>query len=113
MEQPKEIKIPINQETCDYIQRIIFEKNNLAFIITRFFEKHINDKDASLLTDEAFLKYHKDLELVNYEYDITTRSLSVIVNNYLNSIGIYNVDQYQWFIDDFINDKYIIVKKYR
>ena len=51
-----DIKVPISAELCNYIQRLMFEKKNLLFIITRFFEKHANDKDTSLLVDPAFLE---------------------------------------------------------
>lgn len=107
----QEIKIPVNQETCDYIQRVIFERNNLAFIITRFFEKHRYDKDNSMLYDANFQKYHKDLELVCYEYTTMANYISNLVNEFLVSIGIEDIQSYQWSINDFINDRYIVVRK--
>lgn len=107
----QEIKIPVNQETCDYIQRVIFERNNLSFIIARFFEKHRFDKDASVLVDDTFKKYHKDLELICYEYTVMTGYISKLVDEFLRSIGIEDSKSFQWSIDDFINDRYIVVKK--
>ena len=106
-----EIKVPISSELCNYIQRLMFEKKNLLFIITRFFEKHAGDKDTSLLSDAAFLEYHKQLELVSYEYDMAKTNISKMVNGFLNSIGIYDLSQFEWSIDDFINGKYIKIKK--
>ena len=106
-----EIKVPISAELCNYIQRLMFEKKNLLFIITRFFEKHANDEDTSLLVDPAFLEYHKQLELVSYEYEMVKINISKMVNSFLHSIDIHNLADFEWSIDDFINEKYIKIKK--
>ena len=105
------ITIPITEELSNYINRIIFERNNLCFIMNRFFEKHARDKDDSILYDDSFLKYHKELELISYEYNILTNHISTLVNEYLTSIGIKDINTYEWSINDFINDIFIIVKK--
>lgn len=105
------IKIPINEELSNYINRVVFERNNLCFIINRFFEKHAKDKDDSILYDESFLKYHKELELISYEYNVLVNRISVLVNDYLREHNVENPKTYEWSIDDFINDLFIIVKK--
>ena len=106
-----EIKIPISQELSNYINRVVFERNNLSFIINRFFEKHAKDKDDSILYDDSFLKYHKELELISYEYNTVVRHISVLVNEYLLARGIKDIKAYEWSINDFINDVGLVVKK--
>lgn len=106
-----QIKIPISQELSNYINRVVFERNNLCFIINRFFEKHSKDKDDSILNDDAFLQYHKELELISYEYNLLVNRISVLVNEYLLAQGIKDIKAYEWSINDFINDVGLVVKK--
>ena len=105
------IKIPIEQELCNYINRIIFEKDNLCFIINRFFEKHANDDNDDILRDDSFLQYHKEFELLLYEYNMVVAHITTIVYDYLTKLNIENVKAYEWSIDDFVSDRFIVVKK--
>ena len=40
-----------------------------------------------------------------------TGYISKLVDEFLRSIGIEDSKSFQWSIDDFINDRYIVVKK--
>ena len=96
------IKIPISYELSNYTNRIIFEKNNLTFILCRLFEKHKNDENSDFLHSEQFKKYHKELEIIHYNYSILQSVISSKVKEYLEFMGIYDASSYSWSITDFI-----------
>lgn len=105
------IKIPISFELANYINQLMFEESNLTFIMCRLFEKHKNDTDADLLISEQFKKYHKELEIIHYEYTSLRNAITSKIESFLTSIGINEPELYRWNIPDFINDMYIEIEK--
>lgn len=100
----EKITIPISFELSNHINRLMFEENNLTFIICRLFESHKNDKNSDFLNSEQFKRYHKELELLHYEYSFLRDVLNIKVVDYLKNIGIDDVAFYSWSIPDFNNN---------
>lgn len=105
------IKIPISFELANYANRLMFEDNNLTFIMCRLFEKHKNDDNADFLASEQFKKYHKELETIHYEYTTLRNAISSDIENFLTNIGVNNPGAYQWNIPDFVNDMHIEIER--
>lgn len=105
------IKIPISFELSNYVNQLMFEENNLTFIICRLFEKHKDDENADLLISEQFKKYHKELEMLHYEYTSVRNAITSNIESFLANIGINEPELYRWNIPDFINDMHIEIEK--
>jgi hypothetical protein len=106
----EKIKIPISFELANYTNRLMFEENNLTFIMCRLFEKHKDDENSDFLYSELFKKYHRELELIHYEYSLLRIALNTKVIEYLKNAGINDVSPYSWSITDF-NERCIDVER--
>lgn len=71
----REIKIDINQELVNYIERLHFEVESRKDIIQRIIEAHANDSDADVLMSPAFKSYSKELADFVAEYEIAKNEL--------------------------------------
>ena len=103
-----QVKVKISQELADYIQRYVFEINNKHFILDRLFTKHANDVDDSLLEDRIFKKHIKEYEVLIFSFNEIRNKISRILFERVLAMGI-NTTYINWHIDDFINDREIIV----
>lgn len=69
------IKIDVNHELVDYIQRLHFEVEQRKDIIQRLIEAHANDTDATVLTSSAFKAYSAELSDFVAEYELAKQEL--------------------------------------
>lgn len=63
------LKIEIDQETVNYIERLHYEVEQRKDIIQRLIEAHANDADAAVLTSPAFRAYSSELSEFTAEYE--------------------------------------------
>lgn len=90
----RNIKIEINQDTVNYIERLHYEVDQRKDIIQRLIESHANDEDATVLTSPAFKAYSSELSEFVAEYENAKAELQ---NKY---IPIYlNGHQINWTLD--------------
>ena len=99
----------INQEMANYIQRFIYEIDNKIFIIDRLFSTHKDDKDDSLLTSEVFKKHIKEYTKLRVQYVALTQLINNEIWDFLTNKG-YDFDSIEWNINDFYNDKKIVIE---
>lgn len=69
------LKIEIDQETVNYIERLHYEVEQRKDIIQRLIEAHANDADATVLTSPAFRAYSSELSEFTAEYEAAKTEL--------------------------------------
>ena len=94
----RNIKIDVNKETVNYIERLHYEVDQRKDIIQRLIESHANDEDASVLTSPAFKAYSSELSEFVAEYE---NAKSELQNNYVPEY--LNGHQLKWTLD-FVNN---------
>lgn len=72
----KTIKVEINQETIDYLQRLHFEVEAHQDVIQRIIESHSADQNADILESKVFEKYSKRLSDLKAEYELAKQEVS-------------------------------------
>lgn len=79
------LKIEINQETVNYIERLHYEVEQRKDIIQRLIEAHANDSDAAVLTSPAFKAYSSELSEFVAQYETAKNALQEeYIPKYLN-----------------------------
>lgn len=96
------LKININQELVDYIERLHFEVEQRKDIIQRLIEAHANDFDEKVLVSPAFKAYSSELSEFVAEYELAKEELQ---NTYIPEY-IRN-HQINWKLD-FANKELIV-----
>lgn len=95
--------LPINQEVCNYLQRLDYEIKTCSNVITKLLTQTKDDSDASVLDGIPFKTYHKKLEEAEYSYqtakDELSSQLTPIVQEKENNKNI----SFNWIIEDFHN----------
>lgn len=101
MTNTKELKIEVQQESMDYLQRLAFEVEGRLEVINRLFTNHANDTDASVLTSVPFKTYQKEFDEANAAYNIAKdefgKKIRPIVEEAVGQEGI----DFDWMIEDF------------
>lgn len=96
------IKIDINQELVNYIERLHYEVEQRKDIIQRLLEAHAADTDTAVLTSPAFKAYSSELSEFVAEYENAKTELQErFIPKYLNG------HQINWKLD-FSNKQLII-----
>lgn len=97
----KKYKLPIEQEKCDYLQRLGFEVDAKAMIIDRMITNHKDDPDASVFESAAWKKYSEEHKEANAAYELAKgelgKELQAIVDQKEGREGV----QFDWTINDF------------
>lgn len=71
----KEFTLELNEETCNYLQRLSYEVMTRKDVVTNMLQMAKDDVDASVLDSIPFKRYHKLLEEAEYAYDIAKMEL--------------------------------------
>lgn len=100
----KIIKIEVNQELVNYIQRLHFEKETRQEVIRTLIENHQNDIDASVLESSAFKTYSEQLSATTMEYELAKQEMS---NQFVPECLANH--QYEWNLDFGANELRITV----
>lgn len=88
------IKINVNSDTVNYIERLHFEVEQRKDIIQRLIEAHAGDTDAAVLTSPAFNVYSAELSDFVAEYELAKHELEEkFIPDYLKG------HQIQWQLD--------------
>jgi hypothetical protein len=101
----KQIKLNIEQEMINYLQRLNFEITTREEVITKLIEVHKDDTDDSLFTSKPFLKYSEELSRVKAEYELAKIEAEKL---YIPEV-LYGIHQYNWTIDFSTNEMTIDV----
>ena len=101
----KTIKVNIEQEMINYIQRLQFEVKTREEVIAKLIESHKNDADDSLFVSKPFLKYSEELSRINAEFEVAKIEVEKL---YVPEI-LYGKHQYNWAIDFQTNEMTIDV----
>ena len=88
------IKIDVNQETVNYIERLHYEVEQRKDIIQRLIESHANDADAAVLTSPVFKAYSSELSEYVAEYESAKQELQ---KNFVP--GYLNGHKFNWNLD--------------
>lgn len=69
------LKVNVNEETVNYIERLHYEVEQRKDIVQRLIEAHANDLDAAVLTSPAFKAYSSELSEFVAEYETAKQIL--------------------------------------
>ena len=88
------LKIKINQDTVNYLERLHFEVEQRKDIIQRLIEAHAYDTDDAVLVSPAFKAYSSELSEFVAEYELAKQELSnTYIPKYLDGHNInWNLD---------------------
>lgn len=67
------IRIPVEREKAEYLERLNYESNSMKDIVQRLIETHPND--ASLIKGETFRTYQKQCAELCAEYNLAAAEI--------------------------------------
>lgn len=88
------VKVKINQDTINYLQRLHFEVESRQDVIQRIIEAHMKDDNADILESKVLKKYSEELSELKAEYEIAKQQ---VTEQYVPSE--LKSDMYFWNID--------------
>lgn len=70
------MKIKVNQETVNYLQRLHFEVEGRADILQRIIEAHAMDEDTTVIDSKPFARYQKEYSELKTEYELAKQEMA-------------------------------------
>lgn len=90
----KTIKVSVNQELVDYVERLSYEEESYKDVIMTLLEAHKNDPDGSSIDNPTFKAYQEKYARAKAEYEMAKKE---ITNQYIPDCLLEH--QHDWKLD--------------
>lgn len=101
----KTIKLPVNQELVNYVERLSYEEASYKDVILTLLDAHKGDTDGSAIDNPVFKSYQEKYASIKAEYEMAKNE---VTNQYVPDCLAGH--QYDWNLDFSTNELTITVR---
>jgi hypothetical protein len=97
----RKFELQVTQELVDYVQRLGYEVDGYAYIISQIFDQHKNDVDDSVISSVPFKSYQTKYAKIKSEYEIAKMDLEKEIKKLVAEKTSIEDPKFDWEIKNF------------